>query len=488
MGDLTDSAGAVVKPTVANVKFSDRPSANAKYDPFKIDEKLQGVVATYDADIPRGECTLDISGADNVDVYYKPYVNIAVSLEDANGIGYTLMPGEDNVLSAGDYDVAYAFLDPFTGDELDSSLLYPATFKTKVESGGNVSTSTGDEKLHIPVGTVNIVSTAETKGGAKASQSYRGVQVSPAITPMQIDLSAIPTTIDVASIGSQSWPVTVTKDDGTALSAQEWGALEFSLTDERGIEWKAERSDQPGTLQVAPQQVDGDSWATQEKACGSTAYTPRQTRLSAAADSTVGETHYKAMAQKDVSYAPNVLDTFVHMLPFLIGLLIFLFFAYKFITKPRLPRKMKPKLLTNGKNEKPLAYSDRKISNRYSPFGPERVTFAIATTDGKRFGRQVPFSSIGLVAAKRKNGKRRFYLDAPTAALMKKLEERPPKGFPAPKFAPPPPTYEGRNKDRPKKKSSSHGASWSLSFNGKSKPMPGMEDEVRTVKYTIKFK
>lgn len=483
VGDLQSADGETIASRQANVKYSEIPTANQKYPNFTVNDKLQGVVATYVQDMPSGEYSLDISGADSVEVYYKPYVDISLGLADDNGIEYNLQPGADNEMSAGTYDVEFKFLDPFTGEVLDSDLLTPAIFSLKTESNGTVQNIAEGDQFTVSTGTVTLVAHAVTAGGAQASQTYRGINVSPALKALKVNASSLSATLEMDAFADASYDVKVSKDDGSALSAEEWAALQVAVDDPSGIVWAAEKSSEPGVVTLKPQLVEGDQWKTQEQIFGVAGVNSKTVDLTVTAEVEGADNVYRGSVHEDFTYGPNLMNTLMHALPFLVGLLVILYFIFKYITKPRLPRKMRPKL-EFGDEEVELKYNEAKIQNKYSPWGPERLAFTITPRSNasdwafpSRFG----WSSLELVATKKEKGRRRFKLSDETIRRMHSYQEKH-GNFPEPEFSPLP-----RIPNKKEKNVRTFGASSSISFTGLGNENPRTHTRP-SQEYRLKFK
>lgn len=439
IGDLVTSDGDVVKGDQAVVRYSEVASpSNGKYGSGEVDTNLQGVLCTYKANMPAGECSIELEGAASIEMYYTPYVGISTLLKDANSIEYVLEPGGDNELSAGTYSVSYSFIDPFSGEIIESDLLYPAVFGMSVESGGSVASVENGKPLDIGKGDVSIVVRAEARGGARVVQGYRGIQVSAAVVPLNVDASAIPSQIPLDDVGKQSYPVTITKQDGSSLTQEEWASLEASIEDDSGIVWAAARTDDPGILSVSPQLIENDVWTTQEKVCGMAGFGAASFRVKLEAAIDAGDNMLKGIDERSVDYEPNLLSAFLNWLPLIIALLIVLYLLYKMLTKKRLPRDIKPKIEYAGRTID-LQYSKGNIKNRFSPWGPERVTISLTPKHPNErnnctFPSKFRISSVGIVAAKRAQGKRQFIYNPETLMRFARYADQP-GDFPAPDFS-----------------------------------------------------
>lgn len=491
VGDLTCSNGEVQTGQIARVRYSDQPTADVKYGPVEIDSNLQGVVCTFSGEMPKGESAIDISGASEVEIYYTPYVAIEVALNDS-GIEYKLQPGQDNEITAGTYEVAYQFLDPFTNEPLESELLYPANFSMMVESGGDVSSLGEGDSLTVSTGSITVLANAQTTGGVRVSQTYEGITVAPALNRLSIDTSSIPDTIPVSSIGQESYILPVAKEDGQPLTDAEWNALNFTVADTQDIVWNLEKSATPGEAIVSPTNGEGDTWTTQERLFGLFGLTPITSELTIKAEGSTEDNTFAGAASKEVHYEADGAAILAHTWPVLLALLIFLYFIYKYLTKPRLPRKIRP-YLAIASQEEPIAlsYNEGNIENRFSPWGPERIAFnAHRPKDSMaaaslRLPERYELSRIGLVACKKKDGKRCFKLDEDTLTSMRRhidqAEERAEShqpGFPDPEYQPKP---SRSLKEQPPRRITS-----SISFTGWNVPPAGKKKQEET--YTIYFR
>lgn len=107
-------------------------SAGGKYSNAPVDNTLAGQVVTFDA-CPKGNYELVCTGAEAIEIFYEPDVDIKMTLtgEDGKEVDYT----KGNV-SSGDYTVNYSIVDAVTGEDV-----------TKAELMGN------DVNLHSKVRT-----------------------------------------------------------------------------------------------------------------------------------------------------------------------------------------------------------------------------------------------------------------------------------------------------------------------------------------------
>ena len=486
LGDLTTTDGKTVSADMANVRYSDRPTADTpSFANFLVNTELQGIIAAYSAEMPAGECGITIGNASSVEVYYTPYVDISVSLtETTTGMNHVLDPDGENQIEAGTYEVGYSFLDPFTGEPIQSDLLYPATFSLVAESGGNVQSLSEGDQLTVSPGQVDIIAHAKTRSGVTVSESYQGVSVSQALSILHVDGSSMGGSLSIPDFGSASYPVSITKDDGTDFTAEEWAALTVTVEDSSGVVWSVEKGDQPGAVTVAPSYINGSAWDTQSAVCSNWGLGSRSSDLTIRATAETSDRTYSGQDVQTITYLPDITAAVLHLLPVLIALTIILYFVYKYATKPRLPRKMKLAIQLPDGTEVPLKYNENKIVNRWSPWGPEHIHIVLipkGMLTTWRIAGHFQLASIGFVAAKKRKGRRRFLLDTETVNAMKHLEDQEDGTYPKPRFNPSPQILEW-SRERARKDGR---VSLDISFDGLGDAAPGRRPQIE--KYKITF-
>lgn len=125
-----------------------------------VDESLAGQVVTFAA-CPKGEYTLSYSGADAIQVFYEPDVDVKLEFTDSYGDVIDL--GTDDIV-AGDYILNYGIVDNVTGeDATESGLLGDVDLKAwvvnadgeevEIGSDGKVTLEPGEETYFKVEGT-----------------------------------------------------------------------------------------------------------------------------------------------------------------------------------------------------------------------------------------------------------------------------------------------------------------------------------------------
>lgn len=112
-------------------------SAGGKYSNAPIDDTLAGQVVTFDA-CPKGKYELSYTGADAIECFYEPDVDIKMTLtnDDGETVDYT----KGNIAS-GDYTVNYSIVDAVTGEDVTNAEL----MGSDVSLRSKVRTSDGTE-------------------------------------------------------------------------------------------------------------------------------------------------------------------------------------------------------------------------------------------------------------------------------------------------------------------------------------------------------
>ncbi|MEG2653816.1 MAG: hypothetical protein RSA17_09580, partial [Ruthenibacterium sp.] len=123
IGDLKGVTTVCATSTV-NVKHADKfPGNYTQGDVSTIDPSLQGTLVTFAA--PKGKpfsagtYTLDASGTDSVEIYYKPDVELVLHFTDSAGN----TTDDLSALLLGDYTIAADLADPNTGEAVSSELV-----------------------------------------------------------------------------------------------------------------------------------------------------------------------------------------------------------------------------------------------------------------------------------------------------------------------------------------------------------------------------
>lgn len=134
---------------VSNVHaaFSETAALKLPYpENVVVNRTLNGQIATFDGDFKPGSYKFDISGADNIEIYYKPNVEIATYLFDDIGNEVT----KEAKLLNGTYRVEFGFIGATDGVRVeDTSLLGNISYSAEIV---NVLTDGSSQKMDVKSG------------------------------------------------------------------------------------------------------------------------------------------------------------------------------------------------------------------------------------------------------------------------------------------------------------------------------------------------
>lgn len=152
------SDGSLVQSskTPVEVKYSECDATNYSNQPVT---DLLGKIATFKDDFPAGNYTVEVSGAETVEIYYKPNIAVAAYLTDDSGQSVTNLSN----LPAGEYTISFGFVKTGTAEPVSASaLLGDVSYEAVVTNNGithDTAYSDGD-KIQIEEGPLSIDVTA----------------------------------------------------------------------------------------------------------------------------------------------------------------------------------------------------------------------------------------------------------------------------------------------------------------------------------------
>ncbi len=272
IGSITKSDGTEIAPSSnVNVSYSSVATTNTGYpsDKIIIANNLMGYVAAYDSSFEPGEYKFNVTGAENIQVYYKPNVSVAAYLYD----GEKEVTAEENLV-AGDYKLEFGFVNAVTGEKIiDTALLgnieYDAVINNKTNDGNEttVSAKSGDN-ISIKEGTINIDVNAKflEYNTVNTKLSYNIY----ALNDLIFAFENKPTyTLNKDGFANSDEPMvlTVQINDGTetkSLTEEQWellGIPEITADDTLG-EFKIEKTEELGKYFVYPALKENDPMKT----------------------------------------------------------------------------------------------------------------------------------------------------------------------------------------------------------------------------------
>ena len=246
---LTDSDGKEIAITLdsGQRKYSDIKAKG--YSDAAIDTSLAGQVVTFSS-CPKGEYTLTYSGADAVQVFYEPDVDIEITLTNSDG---EIVDNADDFV-AGEYTVTSKIVDSTTREDVTSHEL----MGNDVRMNTYVKTSKDSEYKEYANGS-KIVFEPDDKTEIFIQGEYLGkYKISSKDDPKLAWLTGIsvknPTAdfkIDAKVLQSQSWfkttdyenwkPIRVTMTlDGQPLTDEQLNNTKLSITASGNLEYRCE--------------------------------------------------------------------------------------------------------------------------------------------------------------------------------------------------------------------------------------------------------
>ncbi len=225
IGNITDSSGGNYSGQQVDVSYR-AESNSTRYPEAPTDDTLRGCVSVCRGDFVPGTYNIDVSGADTVEVFYKPNIDILITAEDQNGNVYIA----DSSVPSGQYTITYTLVKGGTTEPIeDTSLIDPINYTATIDgntfqNGDTVQLEEGDHAIVV-------------------EGRYLEINRITAEVNLTCNLTAVPVTFEVSSsdpyeIGADSVdtsnPITVhAKIDGREFTPEEWAAMgipEVTLT------------------------------------------------------------------------------------------------------------------------------------------------------------------------------------------------------------------------------------------------------------------
>lgn len=270
IGNLKNGKEDIQYSNIVSVRYSEKPATN--YSNFIVADNLVGKVATFNGDFSSGEYKIDVSGAETVEVYYKPNVAIAAYLKNSDGEEVTNI----EELETGDYTIEFGFIRAGTNEIVpESKLLGDIKYKAVVTNNGTVHDKMYDsgDSIHLEEGELSIDATAYflDYNTVSTSMNYtiyknKGISFSVESNPKYRVTSkgfkeeepiVVKVTLDGQDFSSEQWEaLEVPKVElGKKLKEEDGGVLaffnifrKFNTIDEVVVE----KTDEPGILHLKP--------------------------------------------------------------------------------------------------------------------------------------------------------------------------------------------------------------------------------------------
>ena len=253
---IKTSDGSLIKSSRSpvEVKYSECDADNYSNSSVK---DLLGAISTFKDDFGAGQYTLDVTGAETIEIYYKPNVDVAAYLTDASGKEVTDLSN----LEAGDYTLSFGFVKAGTGERLsESSLLGDIEYEAYITNNGvtNDTPYTNGSKIHLEEGSLAVDVTAKfLKYNSVTRHIDYSIFKNKEIT---FELAKNPTFKVISGAIEDSEPIELhAKIDGREFTQEQWESmttpslyLSEGNRDFKIDEPTIEKTNQPGVFRIKP--------------------------------------------------------------------------------------------------------------------------------------------------------------------------------------------------------------------------------------------
>lgn len=255
---MTGDSGALTPTGSHRVEVTEANTPDGWQGQTILAPGLCGVVQTYTAGeqpYPQGTYTLTVSDPSNVEIYYIAGTDIDCHLT-YNGVEVK----DDEKHYAGEYGISMRFLDPLTGQEVQSDLLDGAVFTAELKNGEDVQTiDSSTTSVYLQEGDVELSASAELPGHVTVTSSHT-YTVYP--EPILLDVAAqIPGDYKLSALGPQAQPILVTvthQDTGEKLTQEEWDALDaggLTVSSDGSVNWLVQKGAEVSTWEIRPDYI-----------------------------------------------------------------------------------------------------------------------------------------------------------------------------------------------------------------------------------------
>jgi hypothetical protein len=359
-----------------NVRYSNVAAKNYANDPkVVISRGLTGVVASF-KDVPKGAYSLDISGAQTVEVYYKPFVNVDIKLfQNGKEIHTQNIP-------EGDYQIKFGIVNE-NKEFFESALLgkveYEATAKNTgqaipIQSDGTISLKRGELAVQVQSHFLKI-NTAE-------NTITRRIMGTP--TPLDVEIKKPAGEFAVSNLDSAKTFIMTVKHEGKLLTEPQWQSMSMpSVTSDAKVEIAGiRRGTDASTFQFYIKHKKGDKFAT----------STGDVTLNAVAELEyddqvcIGESSATVNIKDDISWLSRFFN-WTKKFWYIFWPLVLLFLWWIFWgRKKRFPKYMskKPEIMVEtGDGSQVTTFGSFKIipKTRQMPLCPERGTIVAVAND-----------------------------------------------------------------------------------------------------------
>jgi len=242
-----------------DVKYSDKVAKNyQKYkDKIKIATELKGTISVFqskNSEIVSGKYKLDVSGAQKVEIYYKPNIDVGIRIFQGNKD-----VTDNDALEAGSYTIKTGFLDDKSKDFIESSLLGNITSSAVIKNNGK-KIPIKNKCFNVEIGDadINVNATFLKYNQTSISKKYK---ILAKVIPLSLTLDK-KQNYNLSSLEDESILLTV-KHDGKLLTKEKWDNMENPVIYcDEDIDFKVEKGKKVSTFNIIPMYKNGDRSST----------------------------------------------------------------------------------------------------------------------------------------------------------------------------------------------------------------------------------
>jgi len=244
------------------VRYSEVAGENWRNNPNVIvSRNLVGVLYTF-RDIPLGSYSLEITGAETVEIYYKPVVNLDIKLfQDGAEI-------RGDPIAAGEYQLYFGIVNE-DGEFFQSSLLGLVSYTAVAANGGREIHITNGETIHLAPGelTVNVraqfleINTAESILRRRVSED---APPPPPPSGLDIEITAPNDEFTRRTLNDTGAFTVTIRHEGELLTEEQWRSMDLPVvTSNANVDIsEVRRGARVSTFEFNIRQRNGDPFQT----------------------------------------------------------------------------------------------------------------------------------------------------------------------------------------------------------------------------------
>jgi len=242
--------------TQVPVRYSEKATIDEQYKNVVVNRNLKGTIWARKGDYNPGTYTVGVTGAETIEVYYKPNVDIMAELIDSDG---KIIEGV-KALEAGEYTVTFSLVKGGTKEKIiESKLLGEVTYEAALTiNGKSEGVIDSGDKVQLDEGTFQVdVKAKYLKYNSVSTRLNYTIYRDKAL---DLEVMEVPTyVIEGDGVSNDDEPIVVKATlEGKELTKEQWNVLkqlDVQVTDEtkNAFSFKAVKGDEIGYFYVYPQ-------------------------------------------------------------------------------------------------------------------------------------------------------------------------------------------------------------------------------------------